>query len=197
MTARHRRQVCSRPGRLSQDRELLLDTEPAPPFHAPEQLSSRVGHRSCAIPSSSSKPASTSLPRRPQDGPHRRDTPLPAGSPLQSEPQNELERKAPRPSSPGPCRFPTKAICCRIFIPALPDCPVASVVRDFCSGDLKGGLEDKKWLEYAAVPSRLTGLGGLVPQLEAAMPTETIERGSRSSRRTRVRQLSTAIRQVS
>src|SRR5215472_5800308 len=74
MTARHRRQVCSRPGRLSQDRELLLDTEPAPPFHAPEQLSSRVGHRSCAIPSSSSKPASTSLPRRPQDGPHRRDT---------------------------------------------------------------------------------------------------------------------------
>jgi hypothetical protein len=60
--------------------------------------------------------------------------PLPAGSHLQSEPQNEPERKAPRPSSPSPCRFPTKAICCRIFTPALPGHPAASV-RDFCSGD--------------------------------------------------------------
>jgi hypothetical protein len=29
--------------------------------------------------------------------------------------------------------LPTKAICCRIFTPALPDYPAASV-RDFCSG---------------------------------------------------------------
>src|SRR5215471_12809773 len=42
-----------------------------------------------------------------------------------------------------------------------------------------GGLEDKKWLEYAAVPSRLTALGDSVPQFEAAMPTETTERGQR------------------
>jgi hypothetical protein len=70
----------------------------------------------------------------PSAGQSQNVAPLPAGSHLQSEPQNEPERTAPRPSSPGPCRFPTKAICCRIFTPALPDCPVASV-RDFCSGD--------------------------------------------------------------
>jgi hypothetical protein len=29
--------------------------------------------------------------------------------------------------------LPTKAICCRIFTPAQPDCPAASV-RDFLSG---------------------------------------------------------------
>jgi len=29
--------------------------------------------------------------------------------------------------------LPTKAICCRIFTPALPDCPAASL-RDFLSG---------------------------------------------------------------
>src|SRR5262249_55151614 len=79
----------------------------------------------------------------PSAGQSQNVAPLPAGSPLQSEPQNELERKAPRPSSPGPCRFPTKAICCRIFIPALPDCPVASVVRDFCCGDLISELAQK------------------------------------------------------
>src|SRR6516164_5650697 len=33
----------------------------------------------------------------------------------------------------APCRFPTKAICCRIFNPALPVRPAASV-SDFCSG---------------------------------------------------------------
>ena len=32
--------------------------EPAPPFHAPQQLGNGIGHRSCAIASSSSKPAS-------------------------------------------------------------------------------------------------------------------------------------------
>src|SRR5271169_6439986 len=60
--------------------------------------------------------------------------PLRAGSHLQSEPHIEPERKAPRPSSPGPCHLPTKAICCRIFTPALPDDPAASV-RDLLSGD--------------------------------------------------------------
>jgi hypothetical protein len=35
-----------------------------------------------------------------------------------------------RPSSPSPCRFPTKAICCRIFTPAPPDYPAASL-REF------------------------------------------------------------------
>src|SRR5262249_15195732 len=75
----------------------------------------------------------------PSAGQSQNVAPLPAGSHLQSEPQNELERTAPRPSSPGPCRFPTNAICCRIFIPALPDCPVASVVRDFCSGAHSSG----------------------------------------------------------
>jgi len=44
-----------------------------------------------------------------------------------------LYRVTNLPSSPGPCRFPTKAICCRIFTPAQPDYPAASV-RDFCSG---------------------------------------------------------------
>jgi hypothetical protein len=48
-------------------------------------------------------------------------------------PRSEPEHTAPRPSSPGPCRFPTKAICCRIFTPALPDYPAASL-RDLCSG---------------------------------------------------------------
>src|SRR5271154_300596 len=52
--------------------------------------------------------------------------PLRAGSQLQSEPHIEPERKAPRPSSPGPCHLPTKAICCRIFTPALPDYPAAA-----------------------------------------------------------------------
>ena len=59
--------------------------------------------------------------------------PLPAGSHLLSERQNEPERKAPRPSSPSPCRLTTKAICCRIFTPAPPHRPAVSV-RDFCSG---------------------------------------------------------------
>ena len=46
----------------------------------------------------------------PSAGRSQNAVPLPAGSLLQSEPQNEPERKVPRPSSPGPCRFPTKAI---------------------------------------------------------------------------------------
>src|SRR5262245_58340754 len=71
---------------------------------------------------------------QPSAGQSQNAAPPPAGSPLQSEPQNEPERTAPRPSSPGPCRFPTKAICCRIFTPALPVHPAASV-RDFCSAD--------------------------------------------------------------
>ena len=58
--------------------------------------------------------------------------PLPAGSHPQSEPHNEPEHKAPRSSSPGPCRLPTKAIYCHSFTPAQPDCPAASV-RDFLS----------------------------------------------------------------
>jgi len=33
----------------------------------------------------------------------------------------------------APCRFTTKATCCRIFTPVLPDHPAASL-RDFCSG---------------------------------------------------------------
>jgi len=35
---------------------------------------------------------------------------------LQSEPQNESERRAPRPSSPGPCRFRTTAIAARFLL---------------------------------------------------------------------------------
>ena len=46
---------------------------------------------------------------------------------------NALGSPGLSPSSPSPCRFPTRAICCRIFTPALPDHPAASV-RDFCSG---------------------------------------------------------------
>ena len=46
---------------LRQHRNLLLDTEPAPPFHAPQYLGNRVRHRSCVIASSSSKPASRIL----------------------------------------------------------------------------------------------------------------------------------------
>src|SRR5438132_2053756 len=46
---------------LRQHRNLLLDTEPAPPFHAPQYLGNRVRHRSCAIANSSSKPASRTL----------------------------------------------------------------------------------------------------------------------------------------
>src|SRR4051794_39753566 len=65
--------------------------------------------------------------------------PLPAGSHPQSEPHNEPEHRAPRSSSPGPCRCPTKAICCRIFTPAQPDCPAASM-RDFCSGAYSFGF---------------------------------------------------------
>src|ERR1019366_6846190 len=59
--------------------------------------------------------------------------PLPGGSDPRSEPRNEPAHKAPRPSSPGPCLFPAKAICCWSFTPAQPDNPVASL-RDFCSG---------------------------------------------------------------
>src|SRR5258708_16056936 len=69
----------------------------------------------------------------PSAGQSHNAAPLPAGSHPQSEPHNEPERKAPHPSSPSPCRFPTKAICCRIFTPALPDYPAASL-RDFLSG---------------------------------------------------------------
>src|SRR5215468_1677410 len=96
----------------------------------------RAGGRRRRYPGAPRTPASW----LPSAGQSQNVAPLPAGSHLQSEPQNELERTAPRPSSPGPCHFPTKAICCRIFIPALPDCPVASVVRDFCSGDLSRRL---------------------------------------------------------
>ncbi|MBM3601540.1 MAG: hypothetical protein FJX35_25365, partial [Alphaproteobacteria bacterium] len=39
----------------------------------------------------------------------------------------------PRPSSLRPLPKPQRAICCRIFTPAQPDNPAASV-RDFCSG---------------------------------------------------------------
>src|SRR6266403_2174850 len=69
----------------------------------------------------------------PSAGQSHNAAPLPAGSHPQSEPHNEPERKAPHPSSPSPCRFPTKAICCRIFTPALPDYPAASL-RAFLSG---------------------------------------------------------------
>src|SRR5215217_6854871 len=69
----------------------------------------------------------------PSAGRSHNAAPLPAGSHLQSEPRNEPEHKAPRSSSPGPCRLPTKAICCRSFTLAQPDCPAASV-RDFLSG---------------------------------------------------------------
>src|SRR5204862_1909227 len=55
------RHIGSRRHRLRQHRQLLLDTEPATPLHAPQQLGSRVRHRSCAIASSSSKPASRIL----------------------------------------------------------------------------------------------------------------------------------------
>jgi hypothetical protein len=58
--------------RVRQHRQLLLDIKPAPPFYARQQLDSRVRHRSCAIASSSSKPASRILTpltaRRPSAG---------------------------------------------------------------------------------------------------------------------------------
>jgi len=41
----------------------------------------------------------------PSAGRSQNAAPLPAGSHLRSEPQNAPERKPPRPSSPGPCRF--------------------------------------------------------------------------------------------
>src|ERR1700693_2152487 len=56
-----------------------------------------------------------------------------AGQPLGAEPRNEPEHRAPRLSSPGPCRLPTRASRRRSFTPAQPDCPAASV-RDFLSG---------------------------------------------------------------
>jgi hypothetical protein len=59
--------------------------------------------------------------------------PLPAGSHLQSEPHIEPEHRAPRPSSPGPCRFPTKAICSRFFTTRLPG--------RFGEGSLRGRLQ--------------------------------------------------------
>ena len=90
----------------------------------------RAGGRLRRYPGAPKTPASWP----PSAGQSHNAAPPPAGSPLQSEPQNELERKAPRPSSPGPCPLPTKAFCCRIFTPALPVHPAASA-RDFCSGD--------------------------------------------------------------
>src|SRR4029077_6783635 len=76
--------------------------------------------------------------------------PLPAGSAPQSEPHNEPEHRAPPPSSPGLCRFPTKAICCRIFTPAQPDCPAASM-RHFCSGAYTSSLLEHRALQFAIV----------------------------------------------
>ena len=58
--------------------------------------------------------------------------PLPAGSDPQSEPHNEPEHRAPRPSSPGPCRLRQRPLAAG-FSPAQPGYPAASV-RDFCSG---------------------------------------------------------------
>src|ERR1700730_17626826 len=59
--ARHFRHIRSRRRRLRQHRKLLLDIKPAPSLYAPQQLDRRVRHRSCAIASSSSKPASRIL----------------------------------------------------------------------------------------------------------------------------------------
>src|ERR1700737_1944499 len=72
--ARHFRHIRSRRRRLRQHRKLLLDIKPAPSLYAPQQLDRRVRHRSCAIASSSSKPASRILTPPPQGGPHRRET---------------------------------------------------------------------------------------------------------------------------
>ena len=52
---------------------------------------------------------------------------FPAGLFLRSEPHNETERTAPRPSSPGPCRRRQRHTCCRIFTPPPPEIPAASL----------------------------------------------------------------------
>ena len=98
----------------------------------------RAAGRLRRYPGVSKTPAS-SLPAA---GRSHNAAPLPAGSPPQSKPQNEPERIDPRPSSPSPCRFTTKANRCRFFTPAQPDDPAASV-RDFRSGahSLPGGPE--------------------------------------------------------
>jgi len=51
---------------------------------------------------------------------------FPAAQTLNLNRKTNLSIGAPRSSCPGPCRCPTKAICRRIFTPALPDCPVAA-----------------------------------------------------------------------
>ena len=61
MPTRDCRNVRSRCHRFCKHCELLLNTEPSAPLHAPQQLGRRIRHRSCAIASSSSKPASGTL----------------------------------------------------------------------------------------------------------------------------------------
>jgi hypothetical protein len=63
-------------------------------------------------------------------------------------PQNEPERKAPRPSSPRPLPLSDKGHRCRIFTPALPDYPAASV-RDLCSGAYISAERRQDFLRHA------------------------------------------------
>src|SRR6185436_10916352 len=58
--------------------------------------------------------------------------PPPARSDPQSEPHVAPLSRGPRPSSPALCST-QRDICCRIFTPAQPEYPAASV-RDNCSG---------------------------------------------------------------
>jgi hypothetical protein len=86
---------------------------------------------------------------------------FPAGSHLQSELHIDSEHRAPRPSSPGRCGFPTKAICCRFFTPAQPDYPAASV-RNLAPELTYGG---QLWAKARGLlaSGRMAGIGATSP----------------------------------
>src|ERR1019366_929346 len=69
--------------------------------------------------------------------------PLPAGSAPPRTLPVVPERIAPRLSSPAPCPMRAKGHCCRIFTPAQPVYPAASL-RDFLSGALTLGRAPQK-----------------------------------------------------
>src|SRR5437588_12548342 len=62
------------------------------------------------------------------------DAPLPGGSAPQSEPQNEPAHRAPRPSSPDPCRLRAKASADGVLLRRNRTIRPPQSVRDFLSG---------------------------------------------------------------
>src|SRR5436305_13867099 len=82
----------------------------------------------------------------------------------QSAPHAAPSSRDPRPSSPALCST-QRDICCRIFTPAQPEYPAASV-RDNCSGAYKVPIAILTYFVYPL----MTGLAAVALGLETLSP---------------------------